>query len=208
MEFSGDVLGNLRAGEFIIRRARRSVDGTPVLLQTVGTDTPVDSSVALLKNSVALQSDLDSSWAVCPVEVVEYRGRPTLVMEDPGGEFLDELIGRPISIPDFLRLAVGIASALDGLHRRDLVHKDVKPQNLIVNTVTGEVRLTGFGLTSRLPRHRQSPEPPEVIAGTLAYMAPEQTGRMNRSIDSRSDLYSVGVTFYESVGRGTAFHSE
>jgi PAS domain S-box-containing protein len=169
------------------------------LLQTVGTGTPVESSVALFKNSVALQSDLDSSWAVRPVEVVEYRGRPTLVMEDPGGEFLDTLIGRPIPIPDFLRLTVGIASAMDGLHRRDLVHKDVKPQNLIVNTVTGEVRLTGFGLTSRLPRHRQSPEPPEVIAGTLAYMAPEQTGRMNRSIDSRSDLYSVGVTFYEML---------
>lgn len=92
---------------------------------------------------------------------------------------------------------IGMAKALGGLHGKGLVHKDVKPPNLIVNPATGEAWLIGFGLTSRLPRHRQAPEPPEVLAGTLAYMAPEQTGRMNRSIDSRSDLYSLRVTLYE-----------
>src|SRR5262249_54714979 len=67
----------------------------------------------------------------------------------------------------------------------------------ILTCATGQVWLLGFGIASRLPRERQTPDPPEQIAGTLAYMAPEQTGRMNRSIDSRSDLYSVGVTLYE-----------
>ena len=80
-----------------------------------------------------------------------------------------------------------------------LIHKDIKPANVLVDSATGRVRLTGFGIASRLPRERQSPEPPEFIAGTLAYMAPEQTGRVNRSIDSRSDLYSLGVTFYEML---------
>src|SRR6202020_1664279 len=75
----------------------------------------------------------------------------------------------------------------------------LKPANILVNRTTGEVKLTGFGIASRLPRERQAPAPPESIAGTLAYMAPEQTGRMNRSIDSRSDLYSLGVTFYEML---------
>jgi serine/threonine protein kinase len=97
----------------------------------------------------------------------------------------------------FLRLAVGLAAALGKLHQQGLIHKDIKPANILVNSATGVIRLTGFGIASRLPRERQSPEPPEVIAGTLAYMAPEQTGRMNRSIDSRSDLYSLGVTCYE-----------
>ena len=98
-----------------------------------------------------------------------------------------------------LHLAVGIAAALGNAHQRGLVHKDVKPANILVNCADGRTRLTGFGIASRLPRERQAPEPPEVIAGTLAYMAPEQTGRMNRSIDSRSDLYALGVTFYRML---------
>ena len=85
------------------------------------------------------------------------------------------------------------------VHQRGLIHKDIKPTNFIVNSATGQVWLTGFGIASRLPRERQAPEPPEFIAGTLAYMAPEQTGRMNCSIDSRSDLYALGVTFYEML---------
>jgi len=83
------------------------------------------------------------------------------------------------------------------VHERGLIHKDIKPANILVNGATGAVKFTGFGIASRLARERQAPEPPETIAGTLAYMAPEQTGRMNRSVDSRSDLYALGVTFYE-----------
>src|SRR5271157_3410872 len=122
-----------------------------------------------------------------------------LVLEDPGGEPLDRLLGQPMELARFLRFAVGLAAAMGELHQRGLIHKDIKPANILVNSATGAVWLTGFGIASRLPRERQSPEPPEVIAGTLAYMAPEQTGRMNRSIDSRSDLYSLGVTFYEML---------
>ena len=92
-----------------------------------------------------------------------------------------------------------MSAALSRLHGSGLIHKDIKPANVLVDSATGQVRLTGFGIASRLPRERQSPEPPEFIAGTLAYMAPEQTGRVNRSIDSRSDLYSLGVTFYEML---------
>ena len=122
-----------------------------------------------------------------------------LVLEDPGGEPLDRLVGQPLELTRFLRLAIGLSAALGKLHQRGLIHKDIKPANILVDSATGDVWLTGFGIASRLPRERQAPEPPEVIAGTLAYMAPEQTGRMNRSIDSRSDLYSLGVTFYEML---------
>ena len=122
-----------------------------------------------------------------------------LILEDPGGQPLDRLLGQPMELTPFLRLAVGLVGALSKLHQRGLIHKDIKPANIFVNSATGAIWLTGFGIATRLPRERQSPEPPEVIAGTLAYMAPEQTGRMNRSIDSRSDLYSLGVTFYEML---------
>src|SRR5208283_3768857 len=95
-------------------------------------------------------------------------------------------------------IAIGLAAALGQAHRRRLIHKDVKPANALVED-SGHVWLTGFGVASKLRHERQVPVPPEIIAGTLAYMAPEQTGRMNRSIDSRSDLYSLGVTLYEML---------
>jgi PAS domain S-box-containing protein len=104
-----------------------------------------------------------------------------------------------LELTRFLRIAISLADALGQVHARGLIHKDLKPANILVDSDTGEVHLTGFGLASRLPRERPAPVPPEVIAGTLAYMAPEQTGRMNRSVDSRSDLYSLGVIFYEML---------
>ena len=138
-------------------------------------------------------------WAVRPLELVREHGRTMLVLEDPGGEPLDRLLGRPMEIGRFLRIAIGYRPRFASVHERGLIHKDIKPANILVNAATGQVWLTGFGIASRLPRERQAPAPPEVIAGTLAYMAPEQTGRMNRSIDSRSDLYALGVTFYEML---------
>src|SRR4029079_3985730 len=104
-----------------------------------------------------------------------------------------------MELTQFLRPAVGLSSALSQMHGRGLIHKDLKPANILVNRANGEARLSGFGIASRLSRAGQSPAPPESIAGTLAYMAPEQTGRMNRSIDSRSDLYALGVTLYEML---------
>jgi len=109
------------------------------------------------------------------------------------------MLGKPWDLAAFLRVAIGSAVALGGLHRRGFIHKDIKPSNILVNIDTRDLWLVGFGIASRLPRERRAPEPPEVIAGTLAYMAPEQTGRMNRSIDARSDLYSLGVTLYEML---------
>src|SRR5258707_6821634 len=111
---------------------------------------------------------------------------------------LNSIIGVPMDIGRFLPLAAAITAAVKEVHQGGLVHKDIKPDNILVSE-TGEVQLTGFDIASRLPRERQLPAPPEFIAGTLAYMAPEQTGRMNRSIDARSDLYALGVTLYEMI---------
>jgi hypothetical protein len=125
-----------------------------------------------------------------------------LVLMDPGGEPLDRVLergdGQPLELTRCLRIAIGLAAALGQAHRHGLIHKDIKPSNVLVDDA-GNVRLTGFGIASRLPHERQAPAPPEVIAGTLAYMAPEQTGRMNRSMDARSDLYSLGITLYQML---------
>jgi PAS domain S-box-containing protein len=156
-------------------------------------------TVNRLTREYELRPYLDASWALRPVELVRDRGQTMLVVDYTGGEPLDRFVRQPMEIGQFLRLAVALSGAVGQLHGRGLIHKDIKPANVLVDSVTGRVSLTGFGIATRLPRERQSPEPPEFIAGTLAYMAPEQTGRVNRSIDSRSDLYSLGVTFYEML---------
>jgi PAS domain S-box-containing protein len=164
-----------------------------------GAEHSTHDGIKRLKHEYGLKDYLDSAWAIRPVELVNERGRTMLVVEYPGGEWLDRLIGAPMEIGQFLRYAIAMSAALARLHGRGLVHKDIKPANVLVNATTGQVWLTGFGIASRLPRERQTPEPPEFIAGTLAYMSPEQTGRMNRSVDSRSDLYSLGITLYEML---------
>ena len=163
------------------------------------SEHPSASNLERLAHEYGLKDELDGAWAVRPLELGRDRDRIMLVLEDPGGEPLDRQLGTPMEIGPFLSLAIGIVGSLGKVHQRGLVHKDVKPANILVNCADRQARLFGFGIASRLPRERQAPEPPEVIAGSLAYMAPEQTGRMNRSIDSRSDLYALGVTFYQML---------
>ena len=188
--------------ERVIRRGWRLDDDgkrCAALFVVPATDPPSRSSLDHFSHEYELKGELDGTWAVRPVELVREAGRILLVLEDAGGEPLERLLGVPMEVGRFLRLATNVALALGKLHQRGLIHKDIKPPNILVNGATGEVRLTGFGIASRLARERQSPHPPETIAGTLAYMAPEQTGRMNRSIDLRSDLYALGVTFYQML---------
>ena len=170
-----------------------------VLLVVPASKRPAVDVLQKLKHEYSLKDELDSAWAVRAIDLLEQFGHPTLVLEDPGGETLDRFLSGPMELTRFLGLAIRLATALSGLHKKGLIHKDIKPANVLVNSATDEVRLMGFGIASRLLRERQAPEPPELIAGTLAYMAPEQTGLMNRSIDSRSDLYALGVTLYEML---------
>ena len=164
-----------------------------------GDGYPTLESINRLSHEYGLRDCLDGAWALRPTDLVRTRERLLLVVEYRGGEPLHRLIGQPMEIGEFLRIGIALSAALGRLHARGIIHKDIKPANVIVDYTTSQVWLTGFGTASRLTRERQLPEPPEFIAGTLAYMAPEQTGRVNRCSDSRSDLYSLGVTFYEML---------
>jgi len=202
-ERSGYVLETLREGrEFTLYRGRQHGNPSPVLAVALAAERPSPQSLRRLEHEYSLAAELDPKWATRPVALTRHEGRMMLVLEDPGGEPLDGVLargrGQPLELTRFLRLAPSLATALGQVHRHGMIHKDIKPANVFVDDV-GNVRLTGFGIASRLPHECQAPAPPEVIAGTLAYMAPEQTGRMNRSIDSRSDLYSLGITFYEML---------
>jgi serine/threonine protein kinase len=200
MQLSNCSLKRLRDdGEFILYRAHgKQIEPPSVLLVAPASTRPGPETLKKL-DEYSLRSELDSAWAVRPLALSERSEPITLVLEDPGGETLDGLISGPMEMMQFLGFAVGLATALGRLHEKKLIHKDVKPTNVLVDPATGQVRLIGFGIASRLRREHQAPEPPEVIAGTLPYMAPEQAGRMNRSVDSRTDLYALGVTLYEML---------
>jgi PAS domain S-box-containing protein len=188
-------------GEFVFCRGESHADGGRVAALAVlpAAEHPTPATLDRLAHEYGLKDELKGAWAVQPLELVRERGRIMLLLEDTRSEPLHQLLGAPMEVLSFLRLAIAVAAALTQVHRRGLVHKDIKPAHILVSRATGEVKLTGFGIASRLPRERQAPAPPESIAGTLAYMAPEQTGRMNRSIDARSDLYALGVTLYQMI---------
>src|ERR1700747_3424102 len=180
-ELSGYVFSSLREGDIALYRG--SGNGlTPILIIAAEETSP--GCVERLEHEYALKSELEADWAARPVALTHDNGRMTLVLEDPGGTPLDRLLGRPLDVSHFLRIAIPLAGALRHVHERGLIHKDIKPANILFDAASGGVWLTGFGIASRLPREHQAAAPPEVIAGTLAYMAPETTGRMNPPVDS------------------------
>ncbi|WP_437917134.1 AAA family ATPase [Sorangium sp. So ce302] len=180
-------------------RAIRSADGCPVILKVLDPRRSCPKDVERLKHEYAIGKALSHEAIVAPLALETYEGLPALVMEDFGGESLDHFMDAPMNIERFLDLAVRIVAAVAELHQRDIIHKDLKPQNILVNAATGQVKLTDLGLASRLSREQSPAGPPRLIEGSLPYLSPEQTGRMNRAIDSRTDLYALGVTFYEML---------
>jgi PAS domain S-box-containing protein len=160
---------------------------------------PTPATISRLTHEFGLKDYLNHPWALRPLELVREHGQTMLVLESTKAVPLDQIIGPGAPVDLFLRLAITVTDAVARMHQCGLVHKDLRASNILIDTTSGDVRLTGFGIATRLPRQRQKLEPPELIEGTLSHMAPEQTGRMNRSIDSRSDLYSLGITLYRTL---------
>lgn len=199
-ELSRYTFESLRAEEeFNLYRGRAAGELPPILVVAPVSERPEPRTIKRLEQEYSLLQGLDLDCVPRPLEFTQYKARTMLVLADPGGEPLARLLGQPMELDRFLPLAINLSVALGKLHRCGVIHKDIKPANILVNSATNAVWFTGFGIASRLPRERQIIGPPEMIAGTLPYMAPEQTGRMNRSIDSRSDLYSLGVTLYQML---------
>jgi predicted ATPase/signal transduction histidine kinase len=188
-----------RDEELCLYRGARDAAGSACLVLAATADRPSLRTLQRLEQEYALCEELDDAWAARPLALVNEAEGPKLLLSDPGGELLSRLVGRLRDPGSFMRVAIGIAGALARMHDRGLIHKDIKPANILVDGRTGQAWLTGFAIASRQPREHPLPGSPTVISGTLAYMAPEQTGRMNRSVDSRSDLYALGATLYEAL---------
>src|SRR5580693_4147421 len=176
------VLTAIREGtEFTLYRGRQRGNPSPVLVVAPAAGQPLPQSLRRLEHEYSLAAELEPAWAATPLALSRHEGRTILVLTDPGGEPLDRILERDRLERDLarlLRLAINMVTALGHAHQRGLIHKDIKPENVLVDA-SGHVWLTGFGIASRLPRERQAIGPPEFIAGTLAYISPEQTGRMN-----------------------------
>jgi predicted ATPase/signal transduction histidine kinase len=183
----------------MVYRVVRNEDSRTVTLKVLGPRRPSARDVARLRNELMVDEKLASlACVVHPIGLDSYEGMPALVLEGFQAEPLDRLIGAPLPTERFLRLAIGIAGALAEIHAAGVVHKDIKPENILVGAQDA-VKLTDFGLASLLPCDQATARSPQFIEGSLPYMSPEQTGRTNRSVDHRTDLYSLGVALYRML---------
>jgi predicted ATPase/signal transduction histidine kinase/tRNA A-37 threonylcarbamoyl transferase component Bud32 len=184
-------------GTNILFQAVREEDGAPVIIKTpAGAAAGQREDERYRREHGILQRLLGARGVTQPYGCERVNDRPVLILEEVRGVPLSEAVGRPFEIARFLELAVSLASTLSEIHLRGVVHKDIKPSNIIV-TPLGEPRIIDFGAATLQRTEHVDAAPAHLVEGTLAYMSPEQTGRMNRALDYRTDFYSLGVTFYE-----------
>ncbi|MEH2132330.1 MAG: AAA family ATPase [Nostoc sp.] len=190
----------------IVYRGYRETDSLPVVIKLLKNPYPSFSELLSFRNQYTIAKNLNSPLIVQTYSLEPYQNGYALVMEDFGGISLKEWgvgnrewgVGESVeSLMEFLEIAIALCNTLDILYRERIIHKDIKPANILINPETKQVKLIDFSIASLLPRETQTLINPNVLEGTLAYISPEQTGRMNRGIDYRTDFYSLGVTFYE-----------
>ncbi|MHC5723249.1 MAG: protein kinase domain-containing protein, partial [Nostoc sp.] len=177
----------------------RETDSLPVVIKLLKNPYPSFSELLSFRNQYTIAKNLNSPLFIQTYSLEPYQNGYALVMEDFGGISLKEWGVRGIqqSLIEFLEIAIALCNTLDILYRERIIHKDIKPANILINPETKQVKLIDFSIASLLPRETQTLINLNVLEGTLAYISPEQTGRMNRGIDYRTDFYSLGVTFYE-----------
>lgn len=180
-----------------VYRAARSADGRRILLKVLEPGAFNAEDLDRLRHEFELKGILQGLPAVEPLALSTLDGSPALELADVAGPPLDQLVGTPFPIDDFLSLAINLAAAVAAIHERGLIHKDLKPSNVFFDRQTKQVNIAEFGIASRFAREPMAARPTRLIEGSLPYVSPEQTGRMNRAVDSRSDLYSLGVIFYQ-----------
>ncbi|MEG3956598.1 AAA family ATPase [Microcoleus sp. herbarium2] len=184
----------------LVYRGYREGDQQPAIIKLLKSEYPTLEEVTRLRNEYKIAKPLDFPSITKVYSLESYRNSFALILEDFGGSSLDLLLtNQTLPVTEVLRIAIVLIDALDYLHRHSIIHKDIKPGNIIINSTTGEVKLTDFSISSRLQQENQAVRNPSELAGTLAYLSPEQTGRMNRSVDYRSDYYSLGMTLYEML---------
>ncbi|PSB45508.1 hypothetical protein C7B80_16770 [Cyanosarcina cf. burmensis CCALA 770] len=172
----------------------------PVLIKIIKTEYPNLEEITGLKQEFQITHDLKCQGALKSYKLEKYQNNLALILEDFGGQLLSQLLQtNQLSLTEFLSIAISLTQTLVQLHSFSIIHKDIKPENILINLKTNQVKLTGFSSAITLLKEQQTINSLNLIEGSLTYISPEQTGRMNRSLDYRTDFYSLGITFYEML---------
>ncbi|MEG5060015.1 serine/threonine-protein kinase PknK [Microcoleus sp. A2-C5] len=192
----------------LIYRGILNKNQQPLIVKLLKEDYPTPAELSRYQQGYEITRRLNLEETIKAYEMRQYQNTQVMLLEDFGGESLKILReSRPFTLPDFLHIAIQIADALGKVHQNNVIHKDLNPSNIVLNPQTGQLKIIDFGLSTLLPQENTSLKSPNVLEGTLAYMSPEQTGRMNRSLDYRTDFYALGVTFYELLTKQLPFES-
>ncbi len=212
VELTGYIIGKkiYSGSRTVVYQGIREKDQTPVVIKLLRSEYPDFNELAQFRNHYHITKDLSITGVIKSYSLEKYQNSYALVMEDFDGISLkQEMRKRKYwELEEFLSIAIQIVSALAELHQHQVIHKDINPTNILINTKTLEVKLTDFSVASFLTKENQPLSNPHILTGTLAYLSPEQTGRINRLIDYRSDFYSLGVTFFELLTGEVPFISE
>ncbi|WP_373547751.1 AAA family ATPase [Chamaesiphon sp.] len=183
----------------LVYRGQRVEDGRSVILKTLKQAYPSPKQIAWFKREYTITKNLQVEGVVNVYDLENEQNCWVIVLADFGGESLARLMhdGRQFTVAEFLNIAIQIVEILGRVHQCQIIHKDINPSNIVFNPTTGQIELIDFGISTFLSRENPNLGNPTQLEGTLAYISPEQTGRMNREIDRRTDFYSLGVTFYE-----------
>lgn len=182
----------------LVYRGQRESDQQPIIIKVLKEDFPTASELTRYRQEYEITRSLSIEGVIDVYGIEPYQRTLAIVMEDFGGCSLkDYFLGQSIPIQQFLTLSIRLVDILGRIHNQNIIHKDINPSNILWNPDNGDLRIIDFGISTQLSRENPTLKNPQVLEGTLAYISPEQTGRMNRSLDYRSDFYSLGVTFYE-----------
>ncbi|MGK7905580.1 MAG: AAA family ATPase [Hormoscilla sp.] len=193
----------------LVYRAKDKTDDRTVILKVLKQDYPTPSELTRYKQEYEITRSINIEGAIAAYDLLPYENTLAIVLEDFGGQSLDIFLqSGSFTHLEFLEIAIQLAKALEEINGNNIIHKDINPANIILNTETGQVKIIDFGISSIFARENPIIKNPDVLEGTLAYISPEQTGRMNRAVDYRTDLYSLGATFYKLLTHQLLFDSK
>ncbi|MEG4911985.1 AAA family ATPase [Microcoleus sp. B7-D4] len=182
----------------LVYRAIREADKGPIILKLLKENYPTPQELVRYRTEYRITQELKEAGVVRVYDLQKYQNSLVMFVEDFGGESLTIWMQqRKFTLEEFLQIAIATTEILGQIHSANIIHKDINPSNIVYNPDTKKLKIIDFGISTQLTRETPTLKNPGVLEGTLAYISPEQTGRMNRTLDYRTDFYSLGVTFYE-----------